>query len=797
MKKILKYSLLAVLALSALAGCKKALETDQFAGFSLAAIAPNPVMRGAELRIIGNGLENVSEVQFAGGVSVTEIEVVTKGERSEIRVTVPVEGPEIGPVTVLTKEGLKASTRFDLEFTEPIEQASFSPATALSGDVITIQGEYLQNVKCVIFGGDAKVNEFVSQSRHELKVSVPCNALTGPVILSDVDEVNDATTIPNQIYSATELTIGQPTVVKAQKAVYKSGDLVTVTGEHLDMIENLAVPQVNDVDFEIAADGTSITFNLPARATDGNITLTSYAGDNFDAGEIETVSVADMGITSQAEDGRYKAGCTVEITGEDLDLVTKVEFTNAEAAWYLSDGKIIATQPAGAKDGPVTVTLESGKQAATNAIEVVKPVVSGVDKTEAVAGKDQIVVSGEDLDLVTAITIGTKEQSFIACDFSYDAESGNITVPVPENAYTGVLTLKADSGYESTTAEIAVTYDLAVSITYNKASYALGKPIDISGKNLFQIEQIYIKDKKVTAYSQKTDDAMTFNLPDEIVSPGMYRLNLVLVDGTELTWPVPFEVTAPFTETFIWEGASATGDYAQNLELGGEDDWVNAGVAVGDVIHIYFTPDNAAEWQIQIFDGHWTSMSYVTPNGTQWNQENSPGAPAAGYVAFEVTEDVYAAITSHQWWGSALILQGKNVTITGLSFLHFGLSETVVWEGPSANTGDYAQNLELGGEDDWVNAELYEGAEVRIYFTPDDPSDWSIQIFDGHWNGMGYVTPDGTQWNAENSPEAIEKGYVSFIAEGNAFTALTTKAYWGTAIILQGKNLVVNKLSFL
>ena len=51
--------------------------------------------------------------------------------------------------------------------------------------------------------------------------------------------------------------------------------------------------------------------------------------------------------------------------------------------------------------------------------------------------------------------------------------------------------------------------------------------------------------------------------------------------------------------------------------------------------------------------------------------------------------------------------------------------------------------------------------------------------------------------NAENSPEAIEKGYVSFIAEGNAFTALTTKAYWGTAIILQGKNLVVNKLSFL
>jgi hypothetical protein len=134
--------------------------------------------------------------------------------------------------------------------------------------------------------------------------------------------------------------------------------------------------------------------------------------------------------------------------------------------------------------------------------------------------------------------------------------------------------------------------------------------------------------------------------------------------------------------------------------------------------------------------------------------------------------------------------------MTGVSVIHFGATETVVWEGPSANTGDYALNLELGGEDDWVNAEMPEGAEVRIYFTPDDPEDWSIQIFDGHWGSMSYVTPNGVQWNNENSPEAASKGYVSFIAEGNAYTALTTKAWWGFALIVQGKNLVVNQLTF-
>ena len=91
MKKILKYSLLAALGLlmAATTGCKKSeLDTDQFNGFSLAAIAPNPVMRGGELRLVGGGLENATAVQFAGGVSVTDITVVKSGAQSEIRVLV-------------------------------------------------------------------------------------------------------------------------------------------------------------------------------------------------------------------------------------------------------------------------------------------------------------------------------------------------------------------------------------------------------------------------------------------------------------------------------------------------------------------------------------------------------------------------------------------------------------------------------------------------------------------------------------------------------------------------------------
>ena len=802
MKNVLKYAAIAALCLSAvsLTGCKhEEYDTDQYAGaVALSAVAPNPVMRGGELRILGTNLENVSEVRFAGGVTVTDFTVTKSGDHGEMRVMVPLEGPIVGKVAIVTKDGTVLESFADLEFTEPIEVDSFAPAEVLSGDVVTVRGEYLNNVQEVILGG-VYVTEFLSKDRHELKFVVPSNAVTGYIIVGDVNEMVDPNTIPNQIYSATELIVGDPTVNEAAKATYKSGEVITVTGAHLDMIEKVDLAGAANVDFSVAEGGKSLSFTLPASASDGPITLTSFAGKAFSAGEIETVTVADLAIKSLAEDGRYKADCEVEITGSDLDLVSKVDFVNAQAAFHIEGGKIIATVPTAAKDGSVTVTLESGKQAFTPEIEVVKPVVSGVDKSEAVAGKDEVVVSGADLDLVTSVTIGDKDHTLVPCEFSVQSPE-TVIVTIPSAAYTGVITLTAESGYAAVTEPIGIEYDEAVSISFDKPSYALGKKITLVGSNLLKIEQIFIKGKKVTDYQLREDGAMSFSLPDELTSPGIYRLDLVLTDGSNLTWPAPFEVTAPFTETFIWEGIRETGDYANNLELGGEDDWVNAGLAVGDIVHVYFQAADPADWSMQLFTGHWAGMSMLFPgmdNPNQFNQDRTPDAVSNGYIAFEVTEEIYNLFTEKQWWGSALIVQGKFLTVTGLSFLHFGLTETMVWEGPSAHTGDYDLNQELGGEDDWVNAGLYEGAEVRIYFTPDDWSDWSIQIFDGHWNGMGYVTPNGSQWNMDNAADAASKGYVSFIAEGNAYKALTTKAWWGYALILQGKNLVFDKIVYL
>ena len=713
MKNILRYSALAALliSLAALSGCRKeVLSTDQFGdGVKLASFAPNPAMRGGEIHIYGSNLQDVAEIRLGGDVTIDEYTIVKSGRQSEITVRIPLEGPEPGVVSIVDNAGNVYSSIASLTFTESMAIESFAPAEALSGDEITIKGEYLNIVQEVIFGGDVTVTEFASQSRHELKVVLPANAVSGPVRVGDVNELVDQNTIPNVVYSATELTVGDPTVTEAEKATYKSGDTITVNGEHLDMISTINLTGAEGIEFNCAGDAKSISFALPASATDGEIVLVSYAGKQFVAGEIETVSVANLEIKSLAEDGRYKAGAEVEISGSDLDLVTKLEFVGAEATFYLKEGKLYAEIPAAAQDGALTVTLASGKQAQTAAIEVVKPVITSLSATSAVAAKDKVEINGTDLDLVTEVKNGDETQGFIACEYVCDSPE-KLTVSIPREAYNGPLTVVAANGYESVSEAITVSYDEAVSITFDKPSFSVGKPISISGTNLQNIESITIKDKKVTSYSNRSDTAMSFAIPDG-VGPGVYRLVLNLVSGESLTWPVPFELTAPYTETYIWEGSEDLSGWGNSPYLGTPNAFQTAGIAEGDVIRVYFTAYNSW-WQFKNLGGAWNELSIAElDGGCTVNTDNCD--TSAGYFAFNVTADILAKLTNQESWGGAYQCQGEGVIITGVSLIHYGATEKTIWTG-SFNAGGWSGNQDLAwGNFDWSTVE----AGQKLIFT--------------------------------------------------------------------------------
>lgn len=665
MKTMKKIILIVAAAALALVSCtREQLSTDQYSDSEviLKAYGPQPVVRGGTLRFIGSNLDKVKTVVIPEDNQITEIEVVSSGKHSEIRVTVPKETAAVGYPKLLLANGTELVGKTLLEYSEPITIDKFSPAEALPGAEVTIEGDYLNLIHEVIFADKVKVSEkdFTTHTRYKIAVKVPETAQTGKIGLGTVDELAVAGEEDEEALLATLNIVESETALVVTtakgtlaKTTLKAGETLAINGTNLNLVKSVELAGASVTEFTATA--TALSFALPATATDGDVVMVMASGVEVVAGTLTTVIPTELA----AAPAPIKNGAALTITGNDLDLVTGLDFPNSAGAEFAyADSKITVTVTEKAQEGDIVLNLANGKSVNV-AYTLVKPVVTGFSANPAAAGSD-VTINGTDLDLVASVTFGG--------DVTVDVPDGStataITLPVPTAAETAVLVLNLKSGASVDAIELAIDKPAG--------AYIAAFPTDQYKKGDMFIVDI-----------QNAD-----------------HLTGVQIDGTDVNY-----------------------------------------LLTGDKLYVVIPDFAKADSQLTL----------VSDNGS---------------VTYTMNID-----------------PGDKLEVT-------------VWTGPSGHTGDYASNQELGGEDDWVNAGLQEGDEIRIYFTPDDPSDWSIQVFDGHWNGMGYVTPNGTQWNVENDPEATDRGYVSFVASGDAFTALTTKAWWGSALILQGKNMVFDKLSF-
>ena len=803
MKNIFRYSiLLALCSLVGLVSCtREELSTDQFSDEAVVfgSFAPNPVVRGAELRIVGSNLDKIVEVQIPGAEPITEIEVVSSGRISEIRVITPAAGAEdesvTGPVVLVDNAGNTYKSKVDLEFTEGIVLESFSPATAMPGDEVIVKGDYLYNVQQVVLNNGVYVtgDQITAKSRRELKFIVPSNAVTGPVTIGDVDENNNPDgLIPNNIPSKTELVIGDPTVKAADRGMLKAGAEITVQGTYLDMIAKAAFrvttpaaeeggePTVADtqVDFTLAEDHKSVKVVLPATVVDGEVVLTSYAGKEFKAGAYTTVIPTEVAIAAET---RYKAGLNAVVTGKDLDLVTGATLAGTALEFAYADGKITFAIPAAAVDGTVVLTLANGKTVETAAIELVKPTITEMTPLELYAGDENITVKGTDLDLVVAASLGGR-----AAEFEYMNEE--VIVKTALTSVSGKVALTLENGVVVESAdEVKVNYHSLVIVTEMPAMQHIGQEVVLKGSNFDLVENIFIGEEKVTQYSLRTPEEVRFLMP--WMKAGMYNIQFHLFSGDVETVATQIEVGLELDIKTIWEGEAALNwSGMQDLAWGGYD-WST--VKPGTVLTAYFTLAEADYWQVRFGNGSWASL----PSGLEVapGEGNIPMTPGTTYYAIKLTAADIDMLVNQ----GGLVMTGANYTLTKLTLTSEISQEKTIWEGEADPQG-YAVNLELGGDDnsDWRNANLQVGQTIKIYFNLTNPAEWSIQAFDAHWGGqLKFSDAVGTQFNQNNWDGSL--GYVSFVVDEAIQTALTSSAGWGKSIILQGAGLIFTQITLL
>ena len=583
-------------------GCKKdevALDTVQLEVFG-----PSPVLRGGEIKFIGKNLDKVTAVILAQGLEITDIQRVSN---EEIRVQIP-QNAAPGLITLKYADG-EIRTKTPLTFSEPISISTVSPGTVKAGDVLTIEGDYLNLIQAVIFTQDAVVlaDDFNSHSREKIEVIVPREAKSGKISLSNGQE------IPILIFSDTELNVTLPTLTSITPNPIKPGQELTIKGTDFQLVDRIVFNENIDVTtFTVNEAKTEIKVNVPALVKEGVIKLVTFSEMEIESAELKLIAPT----ITQATPNPVKNGVSLKIDGANLDLVTTVVFAGDKegAITAQSATSISVTVPLDARSGAVVLNTNSGKTAAVN-VDMVLPTLNSFTPSTLMAG-DQITITGTNLDLVRSVIFGGN----IKVDNVVAISATTIRLNVPVTAESGVIKLITSNGSEVlSAASLTVTSPNIPVITKLTNPVKPGELLRIEGTKLHLVESIYFQNNvKATQYVLRSETLIQVYVPTN-AAKGNVTLKVVTFDGTEVTSPTfvisgtdpvvdPTYVFFDFDGKNSWWGSYGAVENLPSLSLSGNYFRINQNLPSGWVDFFWRNSQNdlkvtgvtVADWAVKM-----------------------------------------------------------------------------------------------------------------------------------------------------------------------------------------------------
>ena len=761
------------------------LDTNQYqGGVALNAYGPTPVMRGGVLRFLGSNLDQIGEVIIPNGISITSIDVVKSGVPSEIRVTVPKDGPAPGKVILKSKSGQQLTTKTDLNYIEPIEITSI-PATAMPGDAVKIEGDYLNLVYSLAFADEVIIGEsdFLSHDRYHIEVKVPEEAKTGKLELYTADlTVADKGSVDYQIIQTEEaIEIGVPTISKLKgrnemdalgSITAKAGETVSITGSYFQVVADVTVGGVSAADLAVSDDGTGITFTLPAAAPDGEILLVCKSGVEVPVGSLVTVKPTN----AVAAPAPVKAGQLLTISGADMDVVTAVAFpgngdetVDGGELEIAADKVVVKIMPETAVEGDLQLVMGNGMTIPV-AFTLVKPTVTAYDNATVSAG-GALTIQGTDLDLVKTIQFG--EGSEVVNVENASAEAISLTVPMDAKSGTPALTL-ANGTTVTGVPEISIEEAVFCYITElptddNKPS--AGDMLIAPVKNGDKLTNVYVNDTEVHFIYNEKNSQVAISIPSNAKATS--KLKLVSSNG-QIEYEIP---VLPNTEiyTTIWAGSWACAGWGGNQDLAwGGYDWST--VTAGTMLEIHLTKTTQGAWGcISLRHGdNWGALPAPIPG--QYDLEDGDVV-----LTIELTQAIIDDIAGN----GGLVMTGDNYTLSKV-VLHEHIDlETAFWTGPWTCSGwGGNQDLAWGGFD-WTTIKV--NSIVRFYYQKIDASAWGcISLRHGdNWGALPAPIPGQYDF-----PEA--EGYIEVVFTADILADIIANG----GLVMTGDNYILTKVTY-
>lgn len=624
------------------------LNTDQYGNeISVLSYGPNPVLRGGVLTFKGANLDQITEIDLPGAEAITSINVVTSGKNSEINIEVPAEKCEPGIVTLKTAKNGEIKTLTPITYIENLKFTGFyvgenkENLVGNVGDVLTLEGDYLNNITSVIFanGYTMDAESFKSQTRYQIQLVIPAEAGEGRFQISDGN---------NYMYSEGALSINAPEIDANNaigKSLIKAGETEVLRGTSLDQIASIELngATVEAADFK-SQTASEITFVISSKVADGEITAVTKSGIRISFGEITTVVPSQLVATPSP----IKNGEEITISGKDMDLITGIAFPNAKESKLnkVETTKVTSTVPEDAQEGDITLSLDNGKTV-TVAYTLVKPTVTACTPAAITAG-EKTIIKGTDLDLVKSVTFPGDVEQTVEKFAAQNANAIAVTVPAACAGTGFKLNLK-----NGTTINIdgqlsikAATDPAIASVTPGEA--IAGSTITITGKNFQNIQNLYIGSYKVNRYTSRTNTEIVCQVPAN-AEVGTYKIVMEDPDGNKIEGPefkvVPAEkdiaelvtnmdngkITYPFD--FSW--SSGSGKFYLTKDV-----FEKVKVKVGSKLIVYKDPTVKGQVQINKNEDGWPTITTIA----DWNPSESKLEYVFDETAVEVAHSCGFAI---------------------------------------------------------------------------------------------------------------------------------------------------------
>ncbi|MGM9748797.1 MAG: IPT/TIG domain-containing protein, partial [Candidatus Cryptobacteroides sp.] len=486
-------------------------------------------------------------------------------------------------------------------------------------------------------------------------------------------------------------------------------------------------------------------------------------------------------------------GLDVRITGKDIDLVTSGSLAGTELTLAVSDEYITFSIPAEANDGAVTLTLANGKTVDTEAIELVKPVISSVSPLELYAGDENVVVTGTDLDLVVSATLGGK-----AIEIKEDASATSLELVTELTSVSGKVALTLANGVTvESEAEVKVNYHSLVIVTDMPAAQHIGEEVVLKGSNFDLVENIFIGDTKVTKYSLRTAEEVHFLMPWAAV--GSYNIIFHLFNGDVETVASPIEVQLERIINTIWEGESYvtwSGGAVTNLSWGGYD-WSTVKTGTSLVVNVEVVDDNAV---VRIGNGGWSGL----PTTRTYPNADGDANLAVGKDITAVSVKLSAADLNELVNNGGLVVCGTGFKVYSIQLITEIPQETTIFAGPVSLT--WGDDGRFGLATSYFE-NLSAGSKMIIYFTQTEA--WGqVQINDGWWSDAAFNFPElgGAYLKTDTlNDKSINKIELTLTQEILDHIKEVTGDYFGVnsdykgdgrvAMVLQGSDWIIDRIA--